>query len=110
MNCIGVKDEFLKYIFLNCLNLKKLYLNGCNLIIDYGIFVLVCNCDVLEMVLIFLKNVFERVFFNLVKNNLGLWKLYVYFIVVIENIIKVILLGCFEFEKMIVYEVFLEDD
>lgn len=59
MNCIGVKDEFLQYIFVYCLNLRNFYLNGCNLIIDYGIFVLVCNCGVFEMVLIFLRNIFE---------------------------------------------------
>lgn len=92
------------------MNLRNFYLNGCNLIIDYGIFVLVCNCGVFEMVLIFLRNIFEWVFLSLVKNNFRVRKLYVYFIVVIENIVKVILMGCFEFEKLIVYEVLLEDE
>lgn len=109
-NCTGVKDESLKHISLNCPNLRKLYLNGCNLITNYGIFALARNCDALETVSIPLKNVSERALSNLVKNNSGLRKLYAYSIAVTENTIKVISSGCPELEKMIVYEASLEDD
>lgn len=83
MNCIGVKNDMLVYVLYNCFKLKKIVLIGCNFIMDVGIFVLVCNCNVFEMVWIFFKNILEIVVINLVKNNFKVRELYVYFIVVI---------------------------
>ena len=109
-NCIGVKDESLQHISVHCPNLRNLYLNGCNLITDHGIFALARNCGALETVSIPLRNISERALSSLVKNNPGVRKLYAYSIAVTENTVKAISTGCPELEKLIVYEASLEDE
>lgn len=109
-NCAGVKDVSLEHIALHCPNLKKLFLDGCDLITDSSIFTLARNCNSLETVSIPLRKISEKALTSLVKSNPGVKALYAYSIAVTENTVKVISRGCPDLEKLIVFEASLEDN